>query len=310
MALPAMADEPEEVLIGTFNVRAAPAASVAATTPSADPAPSAAAPPVSAPSAATPTPAAAETVHRTTPADQLGAALGLFAAGDRGGGQRALEVLVADWPRSAEAGHARRTLAELYRQEPVAATPAAATAHATAPAISEGWTAVVRRDAGLDRRFILEAGDRVFFGLGSADLGARARTVLTTQARWLEARPTIFAVIEGHADEPGSEAENLAVSQKRAEAVRDRLIEEGVGPDRVRAMGLGRSQRLAECDEPECAAQNRRVVTAIYSPEGSGAAPPASPLSALPPPTDKGQPRSDVRAAELADIAADARARR
>lgn len=346
MPSPLRAEEPEEVLIGTFRLQARPASQ-----PAAHPEPTAAAPRLSeirpaesdrtapldhatSPAAATPgttapagpsaltTTSAAPPAAKASPGDQLGTALSQFATGDRAGGQRALEVLVADWPRSPEAAHARKALSDLYRiaaviPEPQApAAPAAAvaapparpaasaaaaplTAAPTPPAanaahppvvasLDSGWTTEVRHDAGLDRRFILEAGDRVFFGEASADLGARARSVLTAQAHWLGDRPSVFAVIEGHADEPGSDADNVAISQQRAEAVRDRLIEEGVGADRLRVIGYGRSQRLALCDEPECAAQNRRVVTSIFTRDGSGPAlfGPAvgrTPLSALPP---------------------------
>ncbi len=263
-------------------------------------------------------PSAEPTVSAT---EQLGAALALFASGDRSGGQRQLEHLVARWPASGEATQARKVLAELYRQPatsvvtaaPRTETPAPATVAAvpagpapqsapqanaaavTPPSVPparggvDGWVVKVQRDAGLERRFIMEVGDRVFFGLASAELGSRARAVLAAQARWLEANPTLSAVIEGHADEPGSDEDNRALAQTRAEAVRARLLEEGVAPDRLKAVGLGRSQRLAQCDEPECAAQNRRVVTAILAGEG-GRRPP--PLGALPTRPESGAVRA------------------
>lgn len=265
----------EEQLIGTFMLKGS--ASKAATLPA-----GAAAPPVA--------------QAAGTAADQLGSAVALFAAGDRVAGQRALEQLVVRFPDSAEAVHARKTLGDLYRQQsaasaqPVAAQPVAVQAGASvglvqppaAPQVGpshtiDGWVAKVQRDAGLERRFIMEVGDRVFFSLGSADLGSRARAVLTAQARWLNANPALTAVIEGHADEPGSDDANRDVAQKRADAVRNRLVEEGVAPDRLKAVGLGRTQRVSQCDDPDCAAQNRRVVTALAQ---SGRAP--SPLGALP----------------------------
>ena len=304
MPTTASAEEPDEVLIGTFKVRSYAPPPAPTAEPALQPAPA------PAPAAKLAPPA------RDSATDKLGEALALFAAGDRTGGQRALEVLVADWPASPEAAHARRALADIYRQAaaepsaapavappPAAPPPPAAATTAAAPAVlppppsapsqaapaqaqaavGSGWLTEVRRDGGLDRRFILEVGDRVFFGLGSAELGARARSVLSAQARWLSARPEVFAVIEGHADEPGSDAVNSSLAQQRADAVRDRLIEEGVGPDRLKAIGFGRGQRLAQCEEAECAAQNRRVVTAIYTRDGNGPMPPTSPLSALPP---------------------------
>lgn len=110
---------------------------------------------------------------------------------------------------------------------------------------------------------MLVAGDRVFFSDSSAELGARARGVLAAQAAWLKRHATAIVLIEGHSDEQGSAADNLALAQKRAESVRKRLVEEGVEAARIAVAAYGREQRVAPCGEPECAAQNRRVVTVV-----------------------------------------------
>ncbi|MEI9901565.1 MAG: OmpA family protein, partial [Hyphomicrobium sp.] len=79
--------------------------------------------------------------------------------------------------------------------------------------------------------------------------------------RWHE----FEAAIEGHSDEPGSEQENVELSQQRAEAVRQRLIEEGVEPNRIAVVPLGRSVRVATCADTDCRAQNRRAVTLVFA---------------------------------------------
>ena len=104
-------------------------------------------------------------------------------------------------------------------------------------------------------------GDRVFFGAGSAELGARARKALAAQAAWLARHPGTRVTIEGHADDPGGD--DHALSEHRAEAVRQRLIETGVASERIRTVAYGRRNLIAACSDPQCAPQNRRAVTVI-----------------------------------------------
>ena len=109
------------------------------------------------------------------------------------------------------------------------------------------------------------AGDLVFFSEGSAELGARARKALVQQAVWLKQHPERAALIEGHADESGSASELKALSAARAQAVRNRLIEDGVAPDRLSVVAHGTERRIALCEDQSCAGQNRRVVTTVTS---------------------------------------------
>jgi outer membrane protein OmpA-like peptidoglycan-associated protein len=106
-------------------------------------------------------------------------------------------------------------------------------------------------------------GDRVFFSEGSAEIGARARKALEAQADWLKRHPTLWVTIEGHADDPGAREQNLSISLRRAEAVRQRLVEGGVAPQRIRLAAYGKERAIAVCPSPLCAAQNRRAVTII-----------------------------------------------
>lgn len=108
-----------------------------------------------------------------------------------------------------------------------------------------------------------DAGDRVFFGEESAELGAHARRVLAGQVDWLRRHPTSVLCIEGHADERGDGARNLALSLQRAEKVRARLIESGVEEERLTVRALGNSRPVAICAEELCRAQNRRAVSIV-----------------------------------------------
>jgi outer membrane protein OmpA-like peptidoglycan-associated protein len=111
------------------------------------------------------------------------------------------------------------------------------------------------------------AGDLVFFSDGSAELGTRARRVLEAQTEWLLAQPGARVTIEGHADDSAGASDNQRLSEARAKAVHDRLVEAGIEASRLTVVAVGTNRRVATCGErggdPACAAQNRRVVTVI-----------------------------------------------
>ncbi len=194
-------------------------------------------------------------------------------------------MLVARTPDSPLAAKARQQLALLYARplsEPVAAVAETSPTQSDATAPPANRSAAQRPTAAravgerVEDSFIIEAGDRVFFAAGSAELGSRARAVLIAQARWLKRRPEFDAVVEGHADDsPLTDAQHEELSEARADAVRRRLIEEGVPAARVRIASWGRDNPITRCVDPDCAAQNRRAVTVLTPNSGSlGHAPP------------------------------------
>lgn len=89
--------------------------------------------------------------------------------------------------------------------------------------------------------------DEIAFGLDSAALTDASAVPLDLLARWLIDHPeiTLFR-IEGHADEPGSPSYNHALSQGRAEAVRDALVTRGVAADRLEVLGSGEARAGAD----------------------------------------------------------------
>jgi len=83
-------------------------------------------------------------------------------------------------------------------------------------------------------------------------------------ANFLKKYPGVHAVIEGHTDSVGSDAYNLKLSERRAEAVRNALITRyGIAEDRLSAKGFGKSQPIASNDTAEGRAQNRRVIASM-----------------------------------------------
>lgn len=122
--------------------------------------------------------------------------------------------------------------------------------------------------------FFVNVGDRVFFNENSADLTPTAIETLDKQATWLlkYAAPTV--TIEGHADEKGDRARNMAIGNRRALAVRNYLVSKGILAERIKTVSYGRERRVATCNEISCWSQNRRAVTAL---DGSDPMPPPAP---------------------------------
>jgi len=97
------------------------------------------------------------------------------------------------------------------------------------------------------------------FRPGSTDLSADARDLLDSAIDLLIANPSTRLTVEGHTDSQGSEANNLALSQARAEAVVTYLVQGGVAPERLTAIGYGETRPIADNDTSEGRAQNRRI---------------------------------------------------
>ena len=106
-------------------------------------------------------------------------------------------------------------------------------------------------------------GDRVLFAVDQHTLSAEATLVLDQQAVWLLTNVEFSAVIEGHADEQGTSAYNLALSGRRANSVIEYLVSRGVSPARLQPLPLGKERPIAICSEESCYSLNRRAVTVV-----------------------------------------------
>jgi peptidoglycan-associated lipoprotein len=97
------------------------------------------------------------------------------------------------------------------------------------------------------------------FSFDDATLSDASRATLERHAAWLQTRRDTRALIEGHCDERGTVEYNLALGDKRAQAVRDYLISLGVAPERLTAVSLGK-ERPVDLGHDEAAwARNRRA---------------------------------------------------
>ncbi len=108
-----------------------------------------------------------------------------------------------------------------------------------------------------------EAGDTVYFAFDSSAIRAESQAVLRQQAAWLEANPGVIVTIAGHADERGTREYNLALGERRADAVRSYLIGIGVPGDRIRTISYGEERPAMAGDNEQAWAANRRAVTTV-----------------------------------------------
>jgi len=101
----------------------------------------------------------------------------------------------------------------------------------------------------------------VLFDTNSATIKPESHAELDRAVTFLkETAPSANGVIEGHTDSSGADAYNLQLSQRRADAVRQYLVDHGVPASRLEAKGFGESQPVADNSTAEGRAQNRRVV--------------------------------------------------
>jgi peptidoglycan-associated lipoprotein len=111
--------------------------------------------------------------------------------------------------------------------------------------------------------FNQRVGDRVLFAVDQSTLSPEARTILTAQAQWLLQNAGYAAIIEGHADEQGTREYNLALGARRAAAVQNFLISQGVPATRLRTISYGKERPIEICSDEACYQQNRRAVTVL-----------------------------------------------
>jgi peptidoglycan-associated lipoprotein len=113
----------------------------------------------------------------------------------------------------------------------------------------------------------------IYFEYDSDQLGAANEEQLRTKAAILRANPSMELRVEGHADERGSTEYNLALGQRRAEAVRTFLAGYGIPANRLGTISYGKERPAMEGSNETAWARNRRAEFAVTAGE----------ISAIPP---------------------------
>ena len=103
--------------------------------------------------------------------------------------------------------------------------------------------------------------DRVFFATNESILTTKSRDTLRKQAAWLRKNSSINVVVEGHADERGTREYNLALGERRANAVKDYLMTYGISSNRISVISYGKERPVDSGSDPLAWSKNRRSVT-------------------------------------------------
>jgi len=104
------------------------------------------------------------------------------------------------------------------------------------------------------------AADRiVYFSFDSAEMLPESQTIVSANARALTSNPRIITQLEGHSDERGSREYNIALGERRANAVRQSMIAMGVSPQQIRIVSFGEERPAASGQSEQSYALNRRV---------------------------------------------------
>ena len=103
--------------------------------------------------------------------------------------------------------------------------------------------------------------DRVFFATNKSVLTTASRDVLRKQAAFMRKKKNMTFTIEGHADERGTREYNLALGERRANAVKDYLMTYGISGSRLNVISYGKERPVNSGSNPLAWSQNRRSVT-------------------------------------------------
>jgi peptidoglycan-associated lipoprotein len=105
--------------------------------------------------------------------------------------------------------------------------------------------------------------DRVFFDYDSSVVRPDGQDTLREQAGWLKEHAGTHVTIEGHCDERGTREYNLALGERRANAVKNYLVSQGVVSNRISVVSYGKERPAVVGDNEDAWAKNRRGVTVV-----------------------------------------------
>ncbi len=116
---------------------------------------------------------------------------------------------------------------------------------------------------GSQQDLVVNVGDRVFFGYDQYNLTPEGQNTLGLQAEWLKKYPNVNVTISGHCDERGTREYNLALGDRRANAVKNQLVALGIPVSRINTISYGKERPAVLGSSESAWAQNRRSVTEV-----------------------------------------------
>ncbi len=117
------------------------------------------------------------------------------------------------------------------------------------------------------RGIVITLSGSVLFAFGKSEILPSARKRLDDVAEALKTSTDKTFTVEGHTDSVGTDADNLALSQRRADAVRSYLIQRGVPEEKIKAVGRGEGAPIDTNATVDGRGVNRRVEIVVQNPE-------------------------------------------
>ncbi|MBC7161121.1 MAG: peptidoglycan-associated lipoprotein Pal [Immundisolibacter sp.] len=100
---------------------------------------------------------------------------------------------------------------------------------------------------------------KIYFGLDRYDVTDEYRSLVEAHAGYLRSSPSAAVTLEGHTDERGSREYNIALGERRSNAVRDLLVALGASASQITTVSYGEEKPASDCHDESCWSQNRRV---------------------------------------------------
>lgn len=150
---------------------------------------------------------------------------------------------------------------------PGVAKSASGPANAAAVAARDGATGdfVNSADAaGVENGQFTSELEMIHFAFDSSEIAPEFQTVLEGHSQWLTQNSKVMVQVEGHCDEKGTEEYNIALGQKRADAVRAFLIEKGIDANRISTISYGKMRPLSFDLTEEASMLNRRAMFMVF----------------------------------------------
>jgi len=132
------------------------------------------------------------------------------------------------------------------------ASSSSAQSYGTGKESSYGISELDNPDSPLAKRII-------YFEYDSSEIQPQYRGVIEAHAQYLAANPDAVLSLEGHTDERGSREYNLALGERRSQAVKNQMTVLGATPEQIRTISYGEERPVAEGHEEASWSQNRRV---------------------------------------------------
>jgi peptidoglycan-associated lipoprotein len=101
--------------------------------------------------------------------------------------------------------------------------------------------------------------ENILFSFDSSVLSDQAQQILNSKADYLRANSGIMVMVEGHCDNRGTEAYNIALGERRAESVKNFLVDLGISANRLNTISYGEERPIAMGQDEASWAKNRRA---------------------------------------------------